>query len=53
MSPCLLLYGLAALVGGTLGGPAGRLAAVVLVAAVLARQLLAHPLPTRRAAARR
>jgi hypothetical protein len=42
MSPCLLLYGLAALVGAVLGGPAGRIAAALLVTAVLARHLLAR-----------
>lgn len=42
MSPCLLLYGLAALAGAVLGGPAGLLASVGLLAVVLARHVLAH-----------
>ena len=42
MSPCLLLYGLAALVGALLGGPPGLLAAALLVAVVAARHRLAH-----------
>ena len=48
MSPCLLLYGLAALAGVVLGGPAGLLASVFLVAVVLARHALArHQAPQR------
>jgi hypothetical protein len=45
MSPCLFLYGLAALVGAALGGPGGLLAALVLLAVVVGRHLLAHRRP--------
>lgn len=45
MSPCLLLYALAAVVGAVLGGPSGLLAAALLVAVVAARHRLAHPTP--------
>jgi hypothetical protein len=42
MSPCLVLYGLAAVAGLALGGPAARAATVLLVVAVLARHLVAR-----------
>jgi len=54
MSPTQFLYGLAALVGAVLGGLPGLLAAVLLVAVVLGRHLLARRAPvavSRRAAA--
>ena len=50
MSPCLVLYVLAALAGAVLGGPTGLLAAAFLVAVVLSRHLLARRLPGGRVA---